>query len=60
MYAVVIFPYTKSIRVIPVKWVLNFDQKNKSKICFYIKNLDFFFDKNPVQKGFIERRRKIV
>jgi hypothetical protein len=27
MYAVVIFPYTKSIQVIPVKWVLNFDKK---------------------------------
>jgi hypothetical protein len=32
MYAVVIFPYTKSIRVIPVKWVLNFDKKNIEKI----------------------------
>jgi hypothetical protein len=27
MYAVVIFPFTKSIRVIPGKWVLDFDKK---------------------------------
>jgi hypothetical protein len=37
MYAVVVFPYTKSIRVMPVKWVLNFDkkniEKNKSQVC---------------------------
>jgi hypothetical protein len=44
MYAVVIFPYTKSIRVIPVKWVLNFDkkniEKNTTKVCYYNKNLE--------------------
>jgi hypothetical protein len=32
MYAVVIFPYTKSIRVIRVKWVLNFNKKILKKI----------------------------
>jgi hypothetical protein len=47
MHAVIIFPHTKFIRVILailVKWVLHFDkkniEKNKSKVCFYNKNLE--------------------
>jgi hypothetical protein len=42
--------------VIPVKWVLKFDkkniEKNKSKVCYYKKNLEKKqnFDKNPYKK----------
>jgi hypothetical protein len=42
MCALVIFPYKKTIQVIPAKWVLNFDKKNieknqQSKVC-YLQN----------------------
>jgi hypothetical protein len=54
MYAVVIFPYTKSIRVILIKKNI---EKNKSKVCYYNKNLEKTkFLQNPIQKGFAERR----
>jgi hypothetical protein len=65
MYAVFIFLYTKSIRVIPVKWVLNFDKKNieenKSKVCYYYKNLENLqILRKPYSKGFAERKRRVV
>jgi hypothetical protein len=41
VYAVVIFSYKKSIRVIPVKSILikKNIEKNKTKVCYYNKNL---------------------
>jgi hypothetical protein len=61
MHAVVICTYTKSIQVIPVKWVLNFDRKNiekKPKVCYYNNNLEK--NQNPIEKGLAERRRRRV
>jgi hypothetical protein len=58
MYAIVISPCTKPIRVIHVKWVLNFNkkniEKNKSNVCYYNKNLGkkSKFDKTLFKKDF--------
>jgi hypothetical protein len=62
MYAVVIFSHIKSIRVILVKWVLNFDKKKINQKCaiairIWEKNK---FWQNPIQKGFAERTRRVV
>jgi hypothetical protein len=56
MYAVFIFPYTKSTRVIPVKWVLNFDRKilkkknQKCAITARIRKKKPNFDKTLFKK----------
>jgi hypothetical protein len=50
MYAVLIVPYTKSIRVIPLQWVLNFDKNIVKKESGQKTK----FLQNPIQKGFAE------
>jgi hypothetical protein len=65
MYAVFIFPYTKSIRVIPVKWVLNFDKKILKKInqkCAITIRIwkNTKFRQNLIQKGLAVRKRRVV
>jgi predicted GTPase len=58
MYAVVIFPYTKSIQVIPVQWVLNFDKNQKCAVAIIIGKPNF--DKSQLKKDLQNEEEGLV